>query len=515
MAAACRKLLPASNPQTAAERFAWIARALRASSPDAEVRRTQTFAQLLNSHLEEHLQPASINRLETGTLDFTIERCLAYEAVLKLPSLQLVDAYLWLFRHRGLTPKTNWSNLREATSAEIDIMIKLAQGEPLSPLDWLHFAHLYRNRPDLINESGRLRELFFDGLVHDMGRYYERDQRILREALIIVGEDAIPAIMAAVEDEPIRFFNTTEALGFIPGPAAWEALLHLQQELPDVFAVPGILDSIVRKADLDCSAKFSERSTSGSIKSQCVELLDRADTLFIAREASLATVQRLRPNLTSLEGRRLASLRSDLQQLAVRPAGVGIEEIMAEVMRRHQRTVERERESYDLPLVLPGLDRIVADGLFARDRVERITNAVLLAPWIGVDALTDAVGSVACEISNVDYGTQRSLVRFVTKLGSKRAYKYFRDIASTPGVDFNTSISIAWALGAGVEDEDELTLDQMYASSESPEVRRAVCTGAMRRGRASLLMTMSRDRDGVVAREAMVGLGLLRARGRL
>ena len=507
-----RKLLPADNPNSPAERFAWVVRALRASSSNPDIRRTEIFAEKLNSHLTEHLQPASINRLETGGLDFTVERCVAYEAALGLPDGQLVDAYLWLFRHRGLAPKTAWATLREATSSEIELLIRLAQDEPLKPLDWLHLAHLYRNRPDLITESSRLHELFIGGMIRDMGRYYERDQRIMREALITVGENIVPAILAAVEEEPIRFFNATEALGFIPGPEAWEALLRLHHELPDVFAAPGILDSMARKANLDSSAEFRDRQVSDPLKAYCMNLLEQTETLFIARESSLAIVGALQDNLTMVERRRLATLKPDLDQLAIRPTAVTRKEIMHDVMRRHGQATEKSRPIEDVPLIMPGLNRLVHDGLFAPDRVERITSGVLLTPWQGIGALTEAVGDSAHGIPVADYGTQRSMVRFATKLGSSNLNQHLRRIASSGQLDINTSVSIAWALGAGTESADETTLEQMYETAKSSEVKRAVCTAAMRRGRTPLLKEISRDRDGVVAREAMIGLSIIGAR---
>jgi hypothetical protein len=514
MATMGRKLLPSDNPGSASERFAWIVRALRASSPVADIRKTETFAQKLNSHLVEHLQPATINRLETGTLDFTIERCVAYESALGLPDGQLVDVYLWLFRHRGLVPKTAWATLHEASSSEIELLVRLAQDEPLRPLDWLHLAYLYRNRPELIKGSKRLNDLFIGGMVRDMGRYYERDQRIVREALIIVGDDIVPAVLAAVEEEPIRFFNATEALGFIPGAQAWNALAKLHDEMQDVFAAPGILDSLIRKSNLDSQAKYRDPHVSNRLKEYCLSILDQTETLFIARESSLATVQYIRDNLSTKEQRRLEQLRPDLRQLAVNPITASRREIVEDVMRRHSTAVERSRQLDDIPLIMPGLSRILHDGLFAADRVERITNSVLLTPWQETSALTEAVGGSAYKISAIDYGTQRSMVRFATKLGSPNLNHYLRRIASSGEIDTNTSVSIAWALGAGTDKADEATLDQMYANTRSSEVRRAVCTAAMRRGQTSLLTKISRDKDGVVAREAMLGLSMVASRAK-
>jgi hypothetical protein len=504
-----RKLLPAENPVTAPERFAWLVRAIRSSSIDPDVRSTESFTAKLNAHLPEHLQPATINRLETGTLSFNMERCKAYEIALGLPDCQLIDAYIYVFRERGSTPRTTWTGIKEATAVEIELLVALAREEPIKPLEWLHLAYLYRNRPELITESRRLRNLFLDGIIRDMGKYYERDQRIMREALITVGDDLIPRIMEAVSTEPIRFFNATEALGFIPGARAWDALVQLHGSVPDGWAAPGILESMLRKVDTESSVDFADNSLIGPLKASTVEALERTDTLFIVRESALAVVRRIGSSLTANEAKRISSLRPDLMQLDIVPDSMTRRELTDDLSKRFSRIVARDDYSEHIPAYVPGLSRIVHDAVFGKNRSERMLNGVLLTPWKGASAITDAVGGALQHVPASDYGTQRSMVRFATKLGTPNLNRYLRQLAGSPDIEPNTSVSIAWALGAGDEAEDEGVLRNMYFSAKSVEVKRAVCTAGLRRGMAELVGLISRDRNGTVAREAMIALSIL------
>jgi hypothetical protein len=504
-----RKLLPAENPVTAPERFAWLVRAIRSSSPDPDIRSTETFATKLNALLREHLQPATINRLETGGLSFNIERCKAYEVVLGLPDCQLVDAYIWIFRQRGSTPRTAWAVIKEATAAEIELLVMLAREEPLTPLQWLHLAYLYKNRPELITESHRLKELFLGGIIRDMGKYYERDQRVMREALITVGSDLIPRIVEAVTAEPIRFFNAGEALGFIPGAGAWDALVELHASVPDGWAAPGILESLLRKVDTESPAHLADSSLLGPLRASTVEALEQTDMLFVARESALAVVRRIGSSLTASETRRVRSLRPDLMQLDVIPSSVTQREIIDDLSKRFGRIVARDDYRDHIPAHVPGLARIVHDAVFAQDRSERVLNGVLLTPWKGSSAITDAIGGALPHVPASDYGTQRSMVRFATKLGTPNLNGYLRRLAGSSDIEPNTSVSIAWALGAGVETEDENVLRAMYSSAKSVEVKRAVCTAGLRRGMTELIGAISRDHNGTVAREAMIALSIL------
>lgn len=510
MASMGRKLLPSDNPITAGERFAWVVRAIRASSVDPDIRNTAVFTQKLNSHLSDQLQPASVNRLETGTMEFTLERCLAYESALGIRGNKLVDAYIWFLRHRGLAPKTHWAGLKEVSSSELELLIRLAQGERLEPLDWLHLAYLYKNRPDLIVGSRRLSSLFVEGMIQDMGKYYETAQRIMREPLIVAGDDnIIPVISEAVTQEPIRFFNVTEALGFINGSASWSTLSRLQTSSPDIFAAPGILDSIVRKARLDAHEELHNGAISDSIKAYCISVLDQTGALFIIRESGLAALRELGHLMKTSEIQRLRALGQDLRQLDIIPSVVSQREVVEDVLQRFRSIVESSRESDEIPLVLPGLRAIVHDALFSRDRVERISNAVLLTPWTGTHALVEAVGQSVQHIPSADYGTRRSMVRFATKLGTPNLNLYLRRLVESGNHDISTKVSIAWALGAGSDGQDEDTLRRMYESTSSSEVKRAICTAAMRRGFKRLLTATSRDRDGIVARESIIALSLI------
>jgi hypothetical protein len=345
--------------------------------------------------------------------------------------------------------------------------------------------------------SKRIRDLFFNGIISDMGKYYERDQRIMREALIIVGNDIVSPIMKVVISEPIRYFNATEVLGFISGSHAWKALVELHRSVPDGWATCGILESMMRKIEADSQPELANDSLIDALRSSCVQALE------------LAVVRRIKHSLNASEAKRLNSLRPDFMQLDVRPMSVSKKEIINDLSNRFGRALERQNRDVQIPAYVPGLDKVVHDALFATDRSERVLNGVLLTPWVGSVALTDAVGESVQLIPTADYGTQRSMVRFATKLGTANLNGHLRKLASSSDLETNTSVSIAWALGAGSETADEEVLKKMYESAKSMEVKRAVCTAALRRKLTPLIKSISHDRDGTVAREAMIALSVL------
>jgi hypothetical protein len=331
----------------------------------------------------------------------------------------------------------------------------------------------------------------------------------MREALITVGEDIVSPVVEAVTQEPIRFFNAPEALGFIPGQRAWQALVKLHRSVPDRWAAPGILESIMRKLEADSQSGLTDKHLIDALKASSVKALEQTDALFIARESSLAVVRRINSSLTANEVKRLNSLRPDLMQLEIIPSSVTRKEVINDISKRFGRAVTRNDFNEQIPSYVPGLTRIVHDALFAPHRCERVLNGVLLTPWKGSHALTDAVGGSLQHIPRSDYGTQRSMVRFVTKLGTPNLNSYMRKLAASGDLESNTSVSIAWALGAGSEAADEEILRKVYSSAASIEEKRAVCTAAMRRGFTDLIRLISRDHDGTVAREAMIALSIL------
>ena len=110
-----------------------------------------------------------------------------------------------------------------------------------------------------------------------------------------------------------------------------------------------------------------------------------------------------------------------------------------------------------------------------------------------------------------DYGTQRSMVRFATKLNCESFQVHIRELARSGGTrDEGTNLSLAWAMGLARDNTegDESILNQMYQRAESVNTKRAICIAASRRNFKSLLRAMAQDRDSNVSREARLGAGL-------
>jgi hypothetical protein len=509
MAALGRKLLPLEDPTTATQRFAWLVRAIRSCHEDPRVRVTNLFAQRLNSDLVESLKPATINRLETGLLDFTLERCSAYERALKLPEDSLVDAYIWLMRHDGHAPRTEMARLREPSMREIELIYKLGRGEVLAPLEWIRLSYLYRNRSDLFTASPRLRRDLFERLVQDLGRSYEKNQRLMHEAVINIGDDIAPCIVNFVTREPVRYFLGVEALGFMRGAKSWHALLGLQERMIDPFTVQAILEAITRRVKAEPDLGVGGNHDFGPLRNYSVKILQQVDELFVAREAALGFLQDSEVELSSKERARLDVYREDLRQLRVLPVAFKREELIEQIVRSLGSALANTRKAEDVPTIIPGVDRLIRAAVFSADRQERINMGILMAPWVQAAALTTAVGTSIGLVSDEDYGTQRSMVRFATKINSPNLYSYVRRLSDSGVRDENTKLSLAWALGMGHDEDDLAVLERMYHATVARETKRAICIAAFRRGFASLLTEITRDRDGDVSREALVALSTL------
>jgi hypothetical protein len=71
------------------------------------------------------------------------------------------------------------------------------------------------------------------GLMHATRDAFERDSRLLREALIIIGRPAVPYIVELVHREPMRYYNNIEVLGNLDNNEALRALVSLGRQLND------------------------------------------------------------------------------------------------------------------------------------------------------------------------------------------------------------------------------------------------------------------------------------------
>jgi len=504
-----RKLLPKDNPASPNDQFAWLVRSIRACHHNADVRDTATFSKLLGRDSVETLKPASINRLETGALDFTLERCVAYERALGLEENKLADAYLWILRNSAMVPKTSLSRLREPQAEDFDLFWRLATDHSLKPLEWLRLACLYSNRPGLF--SPRVRSALFERAVAALANSAEGDQRIMREVLVRIGEDVVPLIYESVVRSPIRNFVAVEALGYMEGEASWRTLLRLQESLLNSWTIHSVIESIHRRMWADHALRLEAESETRVLTGVAVSALQDTDELFMAREACLELVHRVKGRLTARQRSSLGSIRQDLVQLSVMPTSFHRGEVVRVVVDRFGELMAAERPSEQVPTRLPGLSTLIEQAVFGRTRQDRIALGVLLSPWAHVDQLARSVGGAMLLVPPEDYGTQRSMVRFATKLNCESFQVHIRELARSGGTrDEGTNLSLAWAMGLARDNTegDESILNQMYQRAESVNTKRAICIAASRRNFKSLLRAMAQDRDSNVSREARLGAGL-------
>lgn len=509
MAPRGRKLLPLDDPVTPTQRFAWLVRAIRSCHNNPTVRDTNRFTQELNRFLKEGLKPATVNRLETGLLEFTIERCSAYEQALGLPDNGLVDVYTWLLRRSGQTPRTELARSNGPDSHDLELVYRLGRGEAILPLEWVRLSYFYQKQRDLFNESPRLRRDLFERLVQDLGSSFEKNQRLLHEAVLIIGDDLAPCIVEFALREPVRYFVAVEALGLMRGPKSWHALLGLHERMIDPFTVHALLESVTRRVQLDRTLGVHNTYDHRILRQYSVRVLQQSDEFFMAREAAYRFLQDFKIDLSEIDKKRLSDYRDDLLQLRVIPSTFKREDLVRQITATFRAELADSRESEDIPTVVPGMDVILRSGIFASDRQERMTMGILLAPWVQAPALTTAIGKTLTLVPSEDYGTQRSMLRFATKISSANLYLYLRRLSERGTRDENTRLSLAWALGMGHEPSDLAVLESIYRSTTSRETKRVVCTAAFRRGFSSLLEEISLDSSGDVSREALLSLTAL------
>ncbi|MFC9254851.1 hypothetical protein [Amycolatopsis thailandensis] len=500
-----RKLLPMEKPITMKDQFAWLVRLIRCTHGDPAVRNTETFSRMMSTSSGEALKPATINKLEGGTLDFSIERCIAFEEALDLNLGDLVDPYIWLCRQAEEAPRTNWSKIREVEASEIELLVRVAQEEQLPPIDWLRITSIYRNRRELFQKP-RTRESFFHGLMRDYGRSYERDQRLMREALINVGEDILPYLISYIQVEPMRYFNTTEAVRYFNENIDDKHLISLAERLDDSYSATCILESIGI-----CLRRQGRRVDTlpevGDVLREYVsDLLENTAELFMPREAALSLVRTGQVVLTQKQSRKIKQCRDELGQLAVQPSQFNPGQLLNQISTRLSRLLQEKRLSPETPIYIPGLDLILRNGIFGRDRVGRLCMGGLLGAWQHAAEITDALGETLTDIPTEDFGVQRSMVRLVTKIGSSNANANLRRLNPRRTRDENTRLSIAWAMGSGHDPEDLTYLESLWKVAQSRPGKRAIVVAAYRRSFGNLLSEIARDRDMVIHREAITSI---------
>ncbi|MET8093951.1 hypothetical protein [Micromonospora sp. NPDC005220] len=502
MATSGRRLLPMQSPRTGVETFAWLIRAIRAYHPSPDIRDTATFARRLAT-CGTDLRPTTINRLENAELSFTIERCLSYEEALQLAPYDLVDPFLYLTRIGGATPGTALAKLGEASHVELELLWRLGRGEKIAPYEWIRLAYLYRNRRDLFTGSERMREAFFGRLMEDAGRCYEKDLRLIREALIVVGDDVSGDVATYCRDDPLHYFNTTEALGFMDGEQSWSTLLSLGDTLDDGVLAGTIIEPVIRRFRALNESNDVAPSTVGAITEYSAAALCRTDVLYTAREEALVWASQPNVQLTVRARHAIADLREDVAQLRLKPATFEPDSFLGTLLGEFADLLEAdELIPAGLPPRVPGLGQVLGRGIFSQARVSRLAIGLLLRSWHLTDPLTDALGRALHRVSPTDYGVQRAIVRMMVKLGSARRHPYFSTFGRTPKREDGVRLVAAWALGEGEDPADQTILAKLYGDATTRDTKRVIVTAAERRVFVDLLATLSHDPDSVVSGEA-------------
>ncbi len=487
-------------------------RALRSYHPRPEIRDTLLFSTELANYLGAPLKPATINRLENGDLAFDIRRVLAYEQALQVEPTSLVDVYIYLMRLDGHAPRTQAHDL--VTEAQYhDLLFKLAHGDELYPMDWLRLTWSISARGSSLLESPRYRAVLFDRLIQQYGDSFERDERLLREALIILGDAAVPSILESARSAPIRYFNSIEVLGFSRSETAWNGLTSLAAEISDPANVQTLIEPIRRQLRADRSRLASLMQHAPNLVPYCLAILVNPNEAYTSREEALLLVSRRDLQVSSHWKRRLGEYEPDLNQLRLKLEGPSRQEVSSHLISSLQGLVGNTCASaLGMPQVIPGLKDVLENSIFGQERVERLGLGVALSPLSISGDLSIALGRTLLLIDSRDYGVQRSILRLMTKMAHPASHEFFTTFSKRRIVDDGTRLTTAWALGTGTCHEDERCLRLLIAGA-TPMTRRVIALAAARRKFHVLLSELAKDPDTQVASEARAALRQAGIRG--
>lgn len=453
------------TPVTPLQRFAWLVRTNRLYHTDAAVRSVGTFTASLRTHSKKTLAVDSVNKLERGSLQFSVNLALAYEKALGLVPWTLADNYIYACRLEGVDPR--WARAPQADSApELDLLHRIAGGEVLQAYELLELCAGLRKRHPEFLASRRWFETISQAVLDLFGMSFERDERLLRECLILLGEQAVPFIRDYARASRIHHFNAIEALGFIESDSSWKALIGFASTERDPISTQTVLEPIRRWIRKDPSRAELLRVSAPDLPMQLAS--DLADTrhAFTAREEILALLGLSGSFRQSRLPHDLNEIRSDLQQLSLQFPRDIRRDYLSEIVSRIETSTPKNRGlRVKAPLQLPGLQKVLEEGIFGVERVSRLSVASLLAVLPNIEQVGQAIGVTLVRSSQAqDYGAQRSLVRLLTKSQSKAGILAISQFADRRIADEGLMLATAWALGMSSQDQDQASLQRLYAS---------------------------------------------------
>ncbi|ROS22176.1 hypothetical protein EDF22_3682 [Rathayibacter sp. PhB127] len=453
MAPAGRPITPLEQPRKPLDRFAWLIRALRASAEDPDIRSAEKFALQLNGHLTRSLTSASINKLERGTeMRFSVDKVRAYERVLGLDYLSLVD--LFIFSSRVAGGKVEW---QRETNADLEVrfhdgLIALGAGETLPPSELLALAVMAnRDHPEALR--GRAGDHIAEAILDSYGISFERDERLLGEALIQLGGRVVPLIRERVTASPIQYFNAIESLAHINTPASWETLLGFANSDYDSIRTQTIVQPIRKWLTRRPELMLNDHRSLAKLQADALASVIDPNDAYTSREENLHLLRLLKTIKTNTQRHKESEVRLDIEQLEMKEVAHTRNDLLTHIDSSTNNALSRT----------PGLRAIVEDSLYVTDRVERLSVGALL----GLTTAFEPVLRVTAKtlLQDPDAGVQRSIIRLMAKAGSADGLREIsNNMHRQRPKDEGVRLAAAWALGMSDRLSDQETLETLRDS---------------------------------------------------
>lgn len=447
-----RKPLAAQSPKNALQRFTWLVRTTRVYSGLAQLRNASAFAHEVGRHTGAGESAQTVNRLERGVLSWSIPRLIGFEAALGLHENELVDMYIYSSRLDGTSP--DWGGTRAMGLLQAkDLLLDIARGNRVQPIEFLKVAKFVG--PTYL-ESARWREVLCSTAMNMFGDAFESEERILREALVLLGEPVVPYIREAVKVDPLRHFNAVEALGFMQGPDSLQLLLEVASSEQTGITAQVSLEAMRRRIAIEPALA---RQVPNEVREFALNALSDHKHPFTSREESLGLLRVIGSPIPPRVSRLLRELGSDLRQLRIEPTEFRRDELVNWLISESQRELGRIAESAEMPKVPDGMQVMLREAIFGEERVSRLGVGAMISLSPVLSAVTPALANAVVQTGNVEYGTARSIVRAISKARDAAVISELRKLNFGVIHDEGLLLSVAWALGMGLEDEDAFALD--------------------------------------------------------